>query len=151
MDVREKLIEILRKPIFPHELVDPTEAVADYLLDSGVTVQEWISVDDRLPKNEVDVLICAQRRYYKGGTIPVVSTAFYTDGKMNTEESGYNWDLGNVDMEYDEEVDAYIVPEGWWESVRYGEEFSAVDDFVTHWMQLPEPPEAALVLKGGDG
>ena len=50
MDVREKLIEILRKPIFPHELADPTEAVADYLLDSGVTVQEWISVDDELPK-----------------------------------------------------------------------------------------------------
>ena len=48
MDVREKLVEILRKPIFPHELVDPIEAVADYLLDSGVTVQEWISVD----KNE---------------------------------------------------------------------------------------------------
>ena len=41
MDVREKLVEILRKPIFPHELVDPIEAVADYLLDSGVTVQEW--------------------------------------------------------------------------------------------------------------
>ena len=40
MDVREKLIEILRKPIFPHELADPTEAVADYLLDNGVTVQE---------------------------------------------------------------------------------------------------------------
>lgn len=40
MDVRGKLIEILRKPIFPHELVDPIEAVADYLLDSGVTVQE---------------------------------------------------------------------------------------------------------------
>ena len=45
MDVREKLVEILKKPIFPHELVDPTEAVADYLLDSGVTVQEcgeWV-------------------------------------------------------------------------------------------------------------
>ena len=40
MDVREKLIEILRKPIFPHELLVPTEAVADYLLDSGVTVLE---------------------------------------------------------------------------------------------------------------
>ena len=51
MDVREKLIEILRKPIFPHELVDPTEAVADYLLDSGVTVHEWISVEDRLPEH----------------------------------------------------------------------------------------------------
>lgn len=59
MDVREKLIEILRKPIFPHELVDPTEAVADYLLDSGVTVQEWISVKDRLPEDGVSVLaIC---------------------------------------------------------------------------------------------
>ena len=49
MDVREKLIEILRKPIFPHELVDPTETVADYLLDSGVTVQEcghWISLTE---------------------------------------------------------------------------------------------------------
>ena len=57
MDVRKKLIEILRKPIFPHELVDPTEAVADYLLDSGVTVQEWISVDDRLPEPFVSVLV----------------------------------------------------------------------------------------------
>ena len=57
MDVREKLIEILRKPIFPHELVDPTEAVADYLLDSGVTVQEWISVNDRLPEPFVSVLV----------------------------------------------------------------------------------------------
>ena len=47
--MREKLIEILRKPIFPHELVDPIEAVADYLLDSGVTVQEWIPVTERLP------------------------------------------------------------------------------------------------------
>ena len=40
MDVRGKLIEILKKPIFPHELADPTEAVADYLLDSGVTLPE---------------------------------------------------------------------------------------------------------------
>ena len=52
MDVREKLIGILRKPIFLHELVDPIEAVVDYLLDSGVTVQEWISVKDRLPTRE---------------------------------------------------------------------------------------------------
>ena len=56
MDVRGKLIEILRKPIFPHELVDPTEAVADYLLDNGVTVQEWIPVEERLPENDVMVI-----------------------------------------------------------------------------------------------
>jgi hypothetical protein len=145
MDVMEKLIDL----IVDSKRTDPetgrfTDYLADYLVLSGVTVQEWISVDERLPENEVDVLICAQRRYYKGGTIPVVSIAFHTDGKMKTEESGYNWDLGNVDMEYDEEADAYIVPEGWWESVRYGEEFSAVDDFVTHWQPMPQPP------KGGE-
>lgn len=62
MDVREKLIEILRKPIFPHELVDPTEAVADYLLDSGVTVQEWIPVTERLPENIANrVLVVCER------------------------------------------------------------------------------------------
>ena len=61
MDVREKLIEILRKPIFHHELVDPTEAVADYLLDNGVTVQEWISVKDRLPEAGRYVVCIAKR------------------------------------------------------------------------------------------
>lgn len=61
MDVREKLIDILRKPIFPHELVDQTEAVADYLLDSGVTVQEWISVDDELPEVGGYVVCIAKR------------------------------------------------------------------------------------------
>ena len=34
--MREKLIEILRVPIYPHELADPTEVVADYLLDNDV-------------------------------------------------------------------------------------------------------------------
>ena len=61
MDVREKLIEILRKPIFPHELVDPTEAVADYLLDNGVTVQDWISVEDELPEVGGYVVCIAKR------------------------------------------------------------------------------------------
>lgn len=62
MDVREKLIEILRKPIFPHELVDPTEAVADYLLDNGVTVQEWISVADKIPLDQEEVLVLTQSK-----------------------------------------------------------------------------------------
>lgn len=39
MDVKEKLMELLRKPIFRHELADPVEAAADYLIANGVTVQ----------------------------------------------------------------------------------------------------------------
>ena len=72
MDVREKLIEILRKPIFPHELVDPTEAVADYLLDSGVTVQEWISVDDELPEVG-EYVVCIAKRNPFSRFMPMVA------------------------------------------------------------------------------
>ena len=38
MTDRERLLEILNVPIYPHENVDPVEAVADYLLDNGVTI-----------------------------------------------------------------------------------------------------------------
>ena len=31
---------------------DAAATIADYLLDSGVTVQEWISVKDRFPRKE---------------------------------------------------------------------------------------------------
>ena len=36
MTDRERLLEILNVPIYPHENVDPLEAVADYLLDNDV-------------------------------------------------------------------------------------------------------------------
>ena len=51
MDVREKLIDL----IIDAKRTDPeegsfTEYLADHLISNGVTVQEWISVDDRLPE-----------------------------------------------------------------------------------------------------
>jgi hypothetical protein len=105
---------------------------------------QWIPVTERLPKNEKDVLVCARRRLCFGGvdkTIFIVLTAFHTDGKMNTEESAYTWETEYLNAEYDENADAYIIPEGWWETVNYGECFSAVHDCVTHWMPLPKPPK----------
>lgn len=67
--VRGRRIEREEKPIFPHELVGQTEAVADYLLDSGVTAQEWISVKDRLPKNDEIVIICTDKNFIYAGEL----------------------------------------------------------------------------------
>jgi len=55
-DVREKLVELLTEfygcdPMYYD--VDVL-AIADHLVSNGVTVQEWISVDDRLPEYSND-------------------------------------------------------------------------------------------------
>ena len=55
MDVREKLVELIRKGARGHTFM-PTETIANYLVEHGVTVQEWISVEDKLPQNFVSVL-----------------------------------------------------------------------------------------------
>lgn len=52
MVVKEKLIELLTTLIFVRDGVDPVEAIADFLIDNGVTIQKWISVKDGLPTKE---------------------------------------------------------------------------------------------------
>ena len=84
MDVREKLIEILRKPIFPHELVDPIEAVADYLLDSGVTVQEWVSVNS--PPKERGEYLC-YFKYEPESPDVICQNTYYGSGCWMSESS----------------------------------------------------------------
>ena len=56
MDVREKLVEMLQVDLSGSDGYEP-ELIADYMLDHGVTVQEWISVDDRLPPYNHNVLV----------------------------------------------------------------------------------------------
>ena len=62
MDVREKLVE-LANDVFRYlpwgEIQkDTAERIADRMMDNGVTVQEWISVnDERKPKYGEDVLV----------------------------------------------------------------------------------------------
>ena len=60
MDVREKLAEIVKKAAYS-SLPSNTEdfhlnMFVMNLLFHGVTVQEWISVDERLPGNFISVL-----------------------------------------------------------------------------------------------
>ena len=121
MDVREKLVEILRKPIFPHELVDPIEAVADYLLDSGVTVQEWISVKDRLPEDDDSI------HFYGDGRMRCTTVLAYTEyGRIIPKNRLIVKPTGN------EYLDTQVT-DGW--------EWARGTEEVTHWMPLPQPPK----------
>lgn len=56
MDVRGKLIELLKKIKYVS-----VENAANILIANGVTVQEWISVDDELPEVGVYVVCIAKR------------------------------------------------------------------------------------------
>ena len=113
-----------------------------YIQQLEARVPRWIPVEERLPENDVPVLVSAKRKGWNGKEYNVVFTAFHTDGTTHTEDSGCDWNLEDTGLKYCEETDDYIIPEAWWEDVRYGEEFSKVyDTYVTHWMPLPEPPE----------
>ena len=63
MDIRERLVELLRNSphldtIKGYKGNDCTfEQGADWLIANGVTVQEWISVKDKLPPYNRDVLV----------------------------------------------------------------------------------------------
>ena len=66
-DVREKLVELLceahSKATDAEAFADATyaqqlEMEADYLIANGVTIQRWISVDERLPEPGTDVTVC---------------------------------------------------------------------------------------------
>ena len=65
MDVREKLVELqLQADIADNISENGTqhrEFIADLMIANGVTVQEWISVDDRLPEAGGYVVCIAKR------------------------------------------------------------------------------------------
>ena len=112
MDVREKLVELLLQE---DNVCEPSDCkycgvkgscgyyrTADRLIANGVTVQEWVSVDDRLPRTNVGVLVYTPR-------LKNIFEAFYrVDGK---------WEIF---------------------SYRGGE---ILNDKVTHWMPIPQPPK----------
>ena len=52
MNIREKLIELIESARYWGS--NTSEEIADHLVSNGVTVQEWISVEDRLPEDSND-------------------------------------------------------------------------------------------------
>ena len=129
MDVREKLVELLKTSACPSTFIcDPTckyygfedcfpERFADYLIAHGVTVQEWISVKDKLP--EVVSIHKGYRSTVKK-SIRVLCVCVQKSGKTMVKEGYCEW--------YND------YPEPRWQ-------IPGTIDEVTHWQYLPQPPK----------
>ena len=60
MDVREKLVDLLARCAIEESItIEPVaeSRLVDFLVNHGVTVQEWISVDDKYPPYNRNVLV----------------------------------------------------------------------------------------------
>lgn len=114
MDVREKLVELLKTNACPAPFMCDQacryygygdcfpDRFADHLISNGVTVQEWIPVKDRLP--EVGgYVVCIAKRNPFSRFMPMVA---------RIEKNGW---VNPITEQYISEV--------------------------THWMQLPQPPK----------
>ena len=75
MDVREKLVELIESARYWGS--NTSEEIADNLVSNGVTVQEWISVKDRLPEKPMKCLVYTKRGEYGGYEITYYNEGFY--------------------------------------------------------------------------
>ena len=123
MDVRKKLVELLKSvlPNFRNNMAywgeKPIYEFADCLLANGVTVQEWISVEDGLPEDSGYYLVVYRDKY--NGSI---SIAFDMYVKCNVGE----W--------WESEFACDITKQFLWATRLQDQE-------VTHWMPFPHPPK----------
>jgi hypothetical protein len=117
--------------------------VAEQAYKDGYRKQEWISVDERLPESGVLCLMCCDVKRYDGTHRQYICDGFHAE---RFKEKCYFTD-GECATEYNEETDEYYLEEGWYEEINNWDEYSsiAINDTVTHWMPLPEPPK----MKGG--
>lgn len=114
------------------------EMVEDFPAADVAGAPQWISVEDKLPDAETEVLAVCNRNGFR-----FVCPAIYENGTVLTQDSMWSWyDLDNYGT-YSEENDDYVIPEGWWENRQFTPDDvynSPVDCPVTHWMPLPAPP-----------
>ena len=81
MNVRQKLVELLGRCAVEESItIEPVaeSRLVDFLVNHGVTVQEWISVKDRLPGEPMRCLVYTKRGKYWGYEITYYNQGFYT-------------------------------------------------------------------------
>lgn len=115
MDVREKLVELFYDNNVRCD--QKIEGLADDVMDiisHGITVQEWISVKDRLPDKTGRYLVLKNRiapDCLGGNRTDIVILRFFVDKGFRMPTHIPDW----INEEINEEV--------------------------THWMPLPKPPK----------
>lgn len=112
MTERERLIEILKKQIYPKIGAEPTDVVADYLLDNGVIVPPCkvgdtvYFVDQRnlltLRKLEVVSILVSS---------PKAILLHLTDGNLHGA-SDFGISLFHTDKEAEEAIKKYFIQKG---------------------------------------
>lgn len=143
----ETAIKAIEKADYDAIADDAESYKADYLREviksvpaaDVVPSHSWISVAERMPKPETEVMIVCNRNGRR-----FIATAIHEDGTLLTEGSKWYWNEICEYGLYDEKHDDYIIPEGWWESRCFTPDDvynCPVDCEVTHWMLMPELPK----------
>ena len=83
MDVREKLVELIESARYWGS--GTSEEIADHLIDNGVTVQEWISVEDRLPEEKVNCIVHYKHAYCDNDDYWAIGICFYNGEKFQMD------------------------------------------------------------------
>ena len=91
MDIREKLVELLddmqRSGTGYFGSAIENKKIADYLITHGVTVQEWISVAERLPEEKVNCIVHYKHAYCDNDDYWAIGICFYDGEKFQMDWS----------------------------------------------------------------
>ena len=111
-----------------------------FCTDTNVWSNGWIPCSVAMPPVETEVFIVAKRKYRGGEVRYITTTAMYEDGTVLENDSCWRWE--DIEGEWDEENDCYIIPEGWWENRHYNPDEvynNVIDDEVIAWQPIPLP------------
>lgn len=128
------------------------EETEDLMFEAAVAIESltkadsWTLVEDELPPNEKEVLLCVEMRCQIEAAICRIVRGIYTDGKHYLSSSWPPLNINDLEAKYDEQKDDYIIPQGWWEVTSYYifgmlcKDIEKIDGTVISWMPLPEMP-----------
>ena len=92
MNVRGKMVYLVKNALRAYgkdlkKVVEPYEFIADFLIHSGVTVQEWIPVDERLPEEKVNCIVHYKHAYCDNDNYWAIGICFYDGEKFQMDWS----------------------------------------------------------------